>query len=142
MAPERILPQQFMHISKEVRDYIALMWKIPQSGITEIRDQYVISDGHTYEDLAVITLEKMCEYIGSEESFARAWEITCKKAYSELHPPEMVLGNKEEPLKEVPEPLEIDEITAQRLRDKEAASALLDKDRKAIFDVGFKTSKK
>lgn len=94
-----------MHISKEVRDYIALMWKIPQSGITEIRDQYVISDGHTYEDLVVITLEKMCEYIGSEESFARAWEITCAKAYSELHPPEMVLGDKEEPVKEAPEPV-------------------------------------
>lgn len=76
-----------MHISKEVRDYLAAMWKIPQSGITEIRDQTVLSDGHTYDDLSVITLEKMTEYIGSEESFARAWELTVMKAYSELHPP-------------------------------------------------------
>lgn len=102
MAPERILPQQFMHITKEVRDYIAAMWKLPQSGIIEVRDQYVISDGHTYEDLAVITLDKMCEYIGSRETFARAWEITCAKAYSELHPPGAVLGGKEESVKEVP----------------------------------------
>jgi hypothetical protein len=105
MAPERILPAQFMHITKEVRDYIAAMWKIPQSGITEVRDQYVISDGHTYEDLAVITLDKMCEYIGSRETFARAWELTCAKAYSELYPPEKMIVGKEEPVKDAPEPV-------------------------------------
>lgn len=92
MAPERILPAQFMHISKEVRDYIALMWSIPRSGITEIRDQEVLTDGHTYEDLSVITLEKMCEYIGSQETFGRAWELTVAKAYSELHPPVGTIG--------------------------------------------------
>lgn len=87
MPEQRILPGQFMHISKEIRDYLALMWKLPRSGITEVRDQDVISDGHTYEDLKHITLERMCEYIGSQETFARAWEVTCAKAYSELHPP-------------------------------------------------------
>jgi hypothetical protein len=92
MPPERILPGQFMHVSKEVRDYLAAMWKIPRSGITEIRDQDVISDGHTYEDLASITHEMMNKFVGSEESFARAWELTVMKAYSELHPPVGTIG--------------------------------------------------
>lgn len=87
MPAERILPGQFMHLSREIREYLGHMWKIPQSGISEVRDQTVISDGHTYDDLATITHEKMTEYIGSEETFARAWEITVAKAYSELHPP-------------------------------------------------------
>lgn len=87
MAPERILPAQFMHLNKEMREYFGHMWKLPRTGVTEIRDQEVISDGHTYEDLKVITHELMNSYIGSEESFARAWEISCAKAWSELHPP-------------------------------------------------------
>lgn len=73
------------------------MWKIPRSGVSEVRDQTVISDGHTYEDLLAITHERMNEYIGSEETFARAWEITVAKAYSELHPPIGVIkGNVED----------------------------------------------
>lgn len=76
-----------MHISYELRDYFSRMWKIPRSGVSEIRDQEVISDGHTYDDLAVITLDLMNDYIGSVETFARAWEVSCAKAYSELHPP-------------------------------------------------------
>lgn len=87
MKPDRVLPGQFMHLSKELRDYLAEIFAVPMSGITEVRDQEVISDGHTYADLEVITLEKMCEYIGSTETFARAWEITCSKAHTELHPP-------------------------------------------------------
>lgn len=76
-----------MHLSRELREYLGHMWKIPRTGITEVRDQEVITDGHTYEDLLAITHERMNEYIGSEETFARAWEITVAKAFSELHPP-------------------------------------------------------
>ena len=100
MPPQRIFPQQFMHLSQEMRTYFTQMWKIPRSGISEIRDQTVISDGHTYEDLAVITHELLNEYIGSEETFARAWEIACMKAYSELHPPVGVIKSRDEIEKE------------------------------------------
>lgn len=97
MPAERILPGQFMHLSREIREYLGHMWKIPRSGVSEVRDQTVISDGHTYEDLLAITHERMNEYIGSEETFARAWEITVAKAYSELHPPIGVIkGNVED----------------------------------------------
>ena len=96
MPVERLLPAQFMHQPKEIRDYLAAMWKIPQTGITEIRDQDVISDGHTYADLAVITKQLMCDYVGSEESFGRAWELTCAKAHSELHPPVGIIQSERE----------------------------------------------
>lgn len=107
MPPTRLLPAQFMHVSKEVRDYIAAMWKLDRSGVSEIRDQDVISDGHTYDDLGKITLELMCEYIGSEESFARAWELTCMRAYSELHPPVGIIDTTKE-IREV-----ADEVTEE-----------------------------
>lgn len=94
MPPQRIFPQQFMHLSHEMRTYFTQMWKIPRSGISEIRDQTVVSDGHTYDDLAVITHELMEEYIGSKESFARAWELSCMKAHSELHPPVGGIGKQ------------------------------------------------
>ena len=68
------------------------MWKIPQSGASEVIDGMQVSDGHTYQDLAVITKELLTEYIGSEESFLRAWEISVSKALTELHPPEVVIG--------------------------------------------------
>ena len=90
--PERLTPAQFMLAPKEVRDYMHHMWKIPQSGGSEVVDGVQVSDGHTYQDLAIITKELLTEYIGSEESFLRAWEISVSKALTELHPPEVVIG--------------------------------------------------
>lgn len=87
MPFERILPAQWMHISKELREHLAKVFNVQTSGITEIFNEELRSDGRTYDDLAVITKAKMEEYIGSEETFLRAWEITVAKAYSELHPP-------------------------------------------------------
>ena len=58
------------------------------------------------EDLKKITLEKMNEYIGSEEtSFLRAWEVTLSKVNFELNPPVGELKSKDgaitvEPVKE------------------------------------------
>jgi len=87
MPPERLTTGQWMHNNKELRDHLAKVFNVPQSKATEIRDQDILSDGRSYDDLMVITKEKMCEYIGSEETFGRAWEITCAKGWSELHPP-------------------------------------------------------
>ena len=90
--PERLTPGQFMLAPKEVRDYMHHMWKIPQSAASEVVDNVQVSDGHTYQDLAVITKELLTEYIGSEESFLHSWEIAVSKAMTELHPPEVMVG--------------------------------------------------
>lgn len=87
MPPERLTPGQWMHNTKELREHLAKVFSVEQSKATEVRDQDIVSDGRSYDDLAVITLAKMEEYIGSKETFARAWEITCSKGWSELHPP-------------------------------------------------------
>ena len=83
---EKIYPHVFMQLSKEYRDHIATIFGVKQSAITEVRDQTVISDGRTTEDLAVINAETMEAYVGSKETFARLWELTIAKAKSELYP--------------------------------------------------------
>lgn len=89
---ERIYQQHWMSLPKDIRHRLMVVFDIQKSGITEIRDQDVVSDGVTNADLSAITLQKMNEYIGSEENFARAWEITLAKARYELNPPEIEIG--------------------------------------------------
>jgi len=80
-------PQLWMQVDKEVRNVLVEHFDIKMTGVREIRDQEIISDGYSAQDLRAITLEKMVEYIGSEETFPRAWEITCSKAKGVLYPP-------------------------------------------------------
>lgn len=84
---DRVLPQLWMAQSKEVRNLLAERFELKKSGITEVRDQDVVSDGYTQDDLLGITQERMTDYVGSEESFPRLWELTVAKAHYELTPP-------------------------------------------------------
>lgn len=99
---EKIYPHIFIQVPKDLRDYIAKVFGVKQSGITEVRDSTVISDGRTVEDLSVINEETMEAYVGSKETFARLWEITISKAKSELYPP-IPLPVDEEPIKKINE---------------------------------------
>lgn len=96
----------WMALPREIRGHLVDVFKIERTGISEIRDNEVISDGYSNIDLQAITLEKMNEYIGSTEtSFPHAWEVTCSKAKGELYPPiglDQVVQMADEP-KEVPE---------------------------------------
>lgn len=76
-----------MALSKEVKLHLMKVFGIVRTGVTEIRDTTLVSDGFTTEDLMAITLDKMNAYIGSTETFPRAWELTLAKIHSELHPP-------------------------------------------------------
>lgn len=106
---DKIVPQQFMLLKREVREHLAKIFNIKKSGITEIMDQEVIKDGRTIEDLSVITTEKMAEYVGSVESFGRLWELTAAKAWAELNPPVGVIGESEV---EVDKPVDsVDKVT-------------------------------
>lgn len=87
MPHEKITPQQFILLPKETREHLATVFNIPKSSHTEIRDSEVITDGRTMADLEAISKEKMAEYVGSDETFGRLWELTIAKAHSELHPP-------------------------------------------------------
>lgn len=101
---ERITVQQWMLLPREMRDLLALEFNIQRTGITEVRDDIVVTDGRSNEDLLAITNERMNLYIGSEETFHRAWEITIAKAHATLHPP---LGEiKLPPIRNVVAPIE------------------------------------
>ncbi len=77
----------WMSLSRETRNHLIKVFDLKKNGVTEVRDQEVITDGYTTDDLKAINLGGMCEYIGSEETFGRAWEITLAKVHSELNPP-------------------------------------------------------
>jgi hypothetical protein len=88
MVQTQIYPQQWMALTKPYREVLKKAFGISgPSAPTEVRDNYVVTDGHTAEDLKAVTLEKMNEYIGSTETFGRAWEITIAKVHAELNPP-------------------------------------------------------
>lgn len=89
---DRIYPAIWMSTPKPVRNHLVQVFDLVRTGVTEIRDQDVVSDGYTIDDLKKITLEAMCEYIGSTETFARAWEITVSKVHYELNPPVGEIG--------------------------------------------------
>lgn len=91
---DKIPPQLWMLASHEERVHIAHAFDLKKTGITEIRDNDVISDGYNSDDLSAITSEKMSEYVGSEESFPRLWELTVAKARAELHPPVGVMRSE------------------------------------------------
>lgn len=83
---QNIYQQNWMILSKEVRNKLAEIFKINRTAITEVRDDTVICDGYSNTDLSVITLEKMQEYTGEVGSFGAIWELTLKKIELELHP--------------------------------------------------------
>lgn len=103
---ERLLPQLWMVQPLDVRNHLAAHFDLHKTGVSEIRDQDVISDGYSFDDLEGITHEKMVEYVGSEESFPRLWELTVAKAHYELTPPiEMKMSTPvEEKVDEVVKP--------------------------------------
>jgi hypothetical protein len=92
---DRVYSHNFITLSKEVRAHLVKVFGINRTGITEIRDNTVIADGHTNEDLMVITAPAMSAYTGSsvdDTSFARLWEITISKVNHELNPPTVEVG--------------------------------------------------
>ena len=91
---DKIYPQVFTALPKEKRDFLVKVFKIPgPTNPTHVVDQEVVDAGYSKDDLAHITLEKMCEYIGSQETFGRAWEITLAKVHAELNPPIATIQN-------------------------------------------------
>lgn len=92
MHTDRIVPQQWMLVPRVTREHLAHVFGVIKSGITEVHNETVVTDGRTIDDLAVITAPVMAEYVGSEESFGRLWELSVAKAHSELNPPVGMVG--------------------------------------------------
>lgn len=97
---EFITPQQWLLLPQEVKNHLIKTFDIKRTGISEVRDNTVISDGYTQTDLKAITHAAMKEYIGSDETFLRSWELTLAKVKFELNPPVAKLDstNKDTPV--------------------------------------------
>ena len=88
---EHLYQQYWIELPKDVRFHLAKVFGLVKTGITEIRDQTVVSDGFTNKDLEGISFPAMAEYVGetndTKVTFHRLWELTLAKVNSELHPP-------------------------------------------------------
>lgn len=85
---DKVYTPHWINLDKEIREHLRKVFSVARSGITEVRDQTLISDGTTNDDLAkAFTIESLCNYVGSKETFARAWEIAVSKAKYEVNPP-------------------------------------------------------
>lgn len=94
---ERVYQQNWIELPKDIREHLQKVFGIIRTGISEVRDNTLISDGITNEDLGVITSVKMAEYVGSMDTFSRLWDISISKAKYELNPPiEINLDNMKE----------------------------------------------
>lgn len=57
---------QWLSLPPEVKFKFIEAFKIPRSAFTHVQDNVVLSDGHTNADLAVVTVEALQGYLGSE----------------------------------------------------------------------------
>lgn len=117
-------PQLWMLLDKQIRNHLVKVFEIPRTGITEIINQDVVRDGFSFDDLKAITLEKMTAYIGSEETFPRAWEITCSKAKGEVYPPMFIKQPEVIPMADEPRDEQVQTLSQSPVED-------LDKELKA-----------
>lgn len=90
----QLYTQYWLDLPKETKAHLVKIFNIPKTGITEVRDQTVVQDGHTNDDLKAVTCENMAAYVGSpaDVPFHRLWEITLAKVHYELHPPVGTIG--------------------------------------------------
>lgn len=84
---DHIYTHIWMLVPYEERMVLVEHFDITKSGVTEIRNEEVLTDGYTNDDLAAITAERMAAFVGSEEPFMRLWELTVAKAHSIVNPP-------------------------------------------------------
>jgi hypothetical protein len=87
---DHIFVGQWMILPKEVRDILIKDFNMVKTGPVEVRDEHVITDGFTNNDLSVFTAESMYSYAGEVASFGRLWELTVRKAHDKLNPPEVI----------------------------------------------------
>ena len=83
---EHLYQQIWIDLSREVRTHLIKVFGLVRTGVAEIRDKTVISDGYTNKDLEAITLEAMAKYTETTGSFSQLWENTLAKVNLELHP--------------------------------------------------------
>jgi len=94
----------WVQLPQEVRVRIAAKLKIPRSEPVHIHGGKVMSDGHSSQDLATVSLEKLKEVTKSKlENFDRIFETLVKQVNDEIE------KEKPKPVKQKEEDVEINQ---------------------------------
>lgn len=131
----QLSPNQWLQFPMEVRSKLKVIFSIPRSKGTILEGNVVKSDGHTFEDLAVITVGKMQEYLATEEEdFMRLLTTIVESIEAELA--------SETPIIEAvdPEQLIVDEwvATLNRIRGQAVEKSMedhLERAVKRVFEI-------
>jgi hypothetical protein len=77
MEQDKINKFQWMRLPRETRSKLSEMFGLERTGVSEIRDDEVISDGYSDDDLSNITKEKLIGItkLSDEFSFQSMWEL-------------------------------------------------------------------
>lgn len=101
----KVYTQHWIELDKPIREKLRELFSVGRSGITEVRDQTLISDGTTNEDLnEAFTQSTLEAFMGHGDTFPHLWIATVKKVTDIVYPPATV---------PTPEPLEVVEDTVK-----------------------------
>lgn len=82
-----LYPVEWLKVPMEIRVKLKEVFNIPRSKGTVIEDNRVMSDGHTIEDLQAVTIEKMQNYLDSEETdFVQLFNKCVQRIEDEIEP--------------------------------------------------------
>lgn len=91
---DKVYTQHWINLEKPVREHLRKVFSVARSGVTEVRDQTLISDGTNNDDLnAAFTKATMEAYVGVTESFPHLWDLSVSKATMEVFGPKPIVMN-------------------------------------------------
>lgn len=59
---------EWLNLSIPTRSLLVQRFNIPKSGYTHVQDGQILTDGYTEQDLQVVTVERLQEYLESKET--------------------------------------------------------------------------
>ena len=64
----QLSPYEWLQLPIEVRNLFKVTFQIPRTGGAIVNNNRLESDGHTYQDLSVVSLKSLQEYLGTDET--------------------------------------------------------------------------
>lgn len=87
---DKLYPHMWMTLPAEIKKVLIEEFKIKKTGVSEIFNEQVKSDGYTLDDLKVINIESMMKYVDTNTfyAFPYLWEMVLRKVDFILNPVE------------------------------------------------------
>lgn len=76
----QLLPQEWLQMPIEIRNLFKITFQIPRTGGAIVNNNRLESDGHTTQDLSVVSLKSLQEYLGTtEDHWDKLLQLTINK---------------------------------------------------------------